>query len=208
MTGDLSRKDEARITKALFRTWPRKIRDSTLVNQIIGSVVTTLVLSAGFMFFNDYIAPPPDLSGRWKFTVTYDNTDLPRYEGLQVTYQVLLIQDGLELSGSGEKLSDRGAGQPLRDYKGEDRGHIQIVGGIKRNYFSRDAVVLHYREEGQSRESSTLHQLVEYGRESMSGRFSTTIANTSGPVLWQRRASIFESDRIYEPAERTEMSTE
>ena len=43
--------------------------------------------------------------------MTYENTTLSSFKDLGVTYQVLLIQEGLKLSGSGEKVSEGGTTQ-------------------------------------------------------------------------------------------------
>ena len=140
-------------------TWLRK-KTSSLANQIVGALVTTVALSLGFMIFNDFIAPLPDLSGNWKFTVTYENTTLSNFKDLGVTYEVLLIQEGLKLSGSGEKVSEGGPTQASKNYSGESRRtHIDIVGSVVRNYFSPDVLVLYCEEENDdSRPSSSFHR--------------------------------------------------
>ena len=171
-----------------------------LGNQIIGAAVTTVALSLGFMIFNDYIAPAPDLAGRWKFTVVYEDTALASFEGLQVTYQALLIQEGLDLSGSGEKLSDRGPPRidPI-DYDSSRRVNVEVTGIITRNYFSPDALVIHYREAGRRRDSSTLHQLQYFDSATMCGCFQSTIADTRGSVWWER---VGDRDELYEPVDQ------
>ena len=174
---------------------------SSIGSQVVGAVVTTFTLSFGFMIFNDYVAPPPDLTGRWKFTVTYKDTSYAPYKNLKVTYQVLLIQDGLKLSGTGEKLSDRGPKQNAKDYDGAERTNIDVVGSVTRNYFLPETAVLHYSEMGLRRETSTVNRLVQCGPETMCGCFQTTIADTSGPVWWQRGPR---RDNIYEPVEQLE----
>ena len=150
------------------------------------------------MVFNDYVAPAPDLAGRWKFTVVYEDTALDRFEGLKVTYQALLVQEGLDLSGTGEKLSDRGSVEPV-DYDSARRANIEVMGTIARSYFSPDALVIHYREAGRRRESSTLHQLEYFDAETMCGCFQSTIADTRGSVWWERVAN---RDGLYEPVDR------
>ena len=171
----------------------------TLGGQVVGAAVTTMALSVGYMVFNDYVAPAPDLGGRWKFTVVYEDTALPRFEGLKVTYQALLVQEGLDLSGTGEKLSDRGAGAEPVDYDSSRRTNIEVMGNITRNYFSPDALVIHYREAGRRRESSTLHELEYFDAETMCGCFQSTIADTAGPVWWAR---VDDRDEMYEPVDR------
>ena len=184
--------------KALLRRVAKGVRP--LGSQVVGAAVTTVSLSLGFMIFNDYIAPAPDLAGRWKFTVVYEDTALPRFEGLQVTYQALLIQEGLDLSGSGEKLSDRGPpGIDPVDYDSSRRVNVEVTGIITRNYFSPDALVIHYREAGRHRESSTLHELQYFDAETMCGCFQSTIADTRGSVWWDR---VDGRDDLYEPVDR------
>lgn len=62
---------------------------SSIGNQAVRALVTTVVLSIGFMVFNDFVAPIPDLTGRWKFTVVCEETANKRFQGLTVTYQVV-----------------------------------------------------------------------------------------------------------------------
>ena len=175
---------------------PRSLAD--IGNQIIGAVVTTVTLSLGFMIFNDYIAPPPNLAGRWKFTVLYEETDLKRFKDLKVNYQALLIQEGLELSGTGEKLSEQERGKELKKHNGKPV-EIIAVGNITRNYFSRDALVIHYVEKGTQRVSSTLHQLVYFDEQTMCGCYQSTIANTVGSVWWQR---VYNGKNLHRSVER------
>ena len=151
------------------------------------------------MVFNDYVAPPPDLTGSWKFTMTYEDTALERYEGLQVTYQVLLVQQALDVSGSGEKLSDRGPTQHAVDYTGDRRTGIDLSGHVTRNYFSRDALIFRYNEVGRVRDSSTVLELVQCTEQTLCGCFRSTIADSSGPVWWQHRGGL---EQIYEPVEQ------
>ncbi len=171
---------------------------SSIGNYALEAIVTTIVLSVGFMAFNDFIAPIPDLTGRWKFTVVYEDTANNRFQDLTVTYQVIWIQDGFNLSGHGEKLSDRGPNQEAEDYVGDQRINIELTGRITRRYFSQDVLVLQYKEIGLKRESSTVQRLTLCSKDALSGCFLTTIANTSGPVWWQRIAS---RDDMYKPVE-------
>ena len=185
----------------LAKRWLRRIAKPlrTLGGQVVGAAVTTVSLSVGFMLFNDYIAPAPDLAGRWKFTVVYEDTALSRFEGLKVTYQALLVQEGLDLSGTGEKLSDRGPDIEPVDYDSSRRSNIDVMGNITRNYFSPDTLVIHYREAGRRRESSTLHRLEYFDAETMCGCFQSTIADTHGSVWWE---NVDGRDGLYEPVDR------
>ena len=186
--------DNARVTE----TWLQELGDwlQDLGNRIIVPVTTSILLAIGGFVLFKVIFRLPDLSGRWKFTVTYEETAYSKFDGLQVTYQVLLIQEDRKLSGTGEKLSDRGLTQESINYIGKDRSKIQIDGNIRRNFFLRYEVVIHYREEGELRESSTTQRLRQCGRDTMSGCFWSTIANTSGPVRWQRSVSRIDNEPV------------
>lgn len=132
----------------------------------------------------------PDLSGPWDFTVTYENTAYNPYRGLHVTYRALLLQNGDKLSGNGEKTAEGGPTQSSREYTGAQRVHIKINGTVSREYFtgrlSKVRVKILYREFGDERPSSTSMNLTVCDRETMAGCFSSTIADTSGPVIWRR----------------------
>lgn len=169
---------------------------ASLGKQTAGAVVTTITLSLGFLVFNDFVAPPPSLAGRWKFTVTYEDTSMKRFQGMQVTYQVLLVQEGLVLKGSGEKVSATPPNQDTEEYDGPLRIPIEISGMVRRNYFSPSQVAVHYKEEGVRRPTSTIHNLRYQNSRTLCGCFITTIANTSGTVWWERVES---RQGIYDP---------
>ena len=187
----------------VLKLWTRLVPiASSIGNYVLEAIVTTVTLSIGFMAFNDFIVPMPDLTGRWKFTVIYKDTANKRFQDLTVTYQVIWVQSGLELSGHGEKLSDRGLKQSHKDYHGDERINIEVTGRITRRYFSQDILVIQYKEAGLRRESSSLQRLVLCGKDGLGGSFMTTIANTSGPVWWQRIAN--RDAGMYEPVDQLE----
>jgi hypothetical protein len=158
-----------------------------LGSQSASAIVTTATLSVAFLIFNDYIAPPPDLAGRWKFTITYEDTNQSSFKDMQVTYQALLIQEGLTLNGTGEKVSDKVAtADEVKEYSDSARVHIDLEGTVRRKYFSPDELVIHYKEDGKLRPSSTLHDLKHFDHETMCGCFASTIADTTGTVWWAR----------------------
>jgi hypothetical protein len=174
-----------------------------LGKETAAAICTTVVLAMAFMLFNDYISPPPDLGGRWMFTAHTKETSYAPYKNMQVTYQALIIQDNLQLRGTGEKLSAIGPGFDLEQYDGKARTNIRIEGSIKRNYFSRDELVIHFEEEGSKRSSSTLHQLEHFDPNMMCGCYLTTASDSGGSVWWQRvidREQLVEADPLQKPA--------
>ena len=51
---------------------------------------------------------------------------------------------------------------PFEEYEAQKRINIDLEGTIRRNYFSPDELVIHYKEEGATRASSTLHELLRF----------------------------------------------
>ncbi len=158
--------------------------------EILMSVVSTVLggfaLSFAFFIASDYIFEIPKLSGRWQFTGTTLETSLSRFEGLEVTYSVLLQQEGLKIFGTGEKIRDELDGV-VTEYDGDRRTHIDITGYLHRKYLSKDELTLHYVERGRRRDSSTIQELIRFDEKKMSGNFESTIANSSGTVEWKRQ---------------------
>ncbi len=115
-----------------------------------------------------------------------------------MTYQVLLVQQALDVTGSGEKLADRGPTQDAVNYTGDRRTAIELSGHVTRNFFSHDTLTFHYNEVGRVRDSSTVLQLAQCSEQTLCGCFRSTIADSSGPVRWQRRGGL---EGIYEPVE-------
>ena len=121
------------------------------------SIVASVAFSVAFMIFNDYIFPPPSLSGRWKFTVIYEDTR-SQVSGHAGDLSGLLIQEGLHLTGSGRRSL---RGEPY-DWSGRvfrrGPGQRSVVRQHRRNYFSPDELIIHYKEAGARRQESTLHE--------------------------------------------------
>lgn len=151
-----------------------------------GSILGGITFSFIFFVWSDYIFKQPDLNGRWFFTVTYEKTSHSNFQNLQVTYEVILIQDGLRLTGSGEKISEAQNDGTKIEYEGDGRTPIEIEGTINSNYLSHNNLNLHYKESGSLRDSASFHRLTIFDPVRMSGKWESTIANSSGSVSWKR----------------------
>ena len=151
-----------------------------------GSILGGITFSLIFFVWSDYIFKQPDLNGRWFFTITYEKTSHSNFQNLQVIYEVILIQDGLHLTGTGEKVEEIHKDGTKLEYEGESRIPIAIAGTIDYNYLSHNNLNLHYKESGHERESASFHRLTIFDTLRMSGAWESTIANSSGTVSWRR----------------------
>jgi hypothetical protein len=120
---------------------------------------------------------PPILSGSWRLTSRVADTDVRRYRGLVLGYLLTLEQDGARLRGEGVKWTENG-----RPLSRSAQTPIMLEGTIGDD----GALQLAFTESGlrrTSRGAFTL-RLVEDG--SLSGRFRSDAARSSGSVTVMR----------------------
>jgi|TARA_B100000315_G_scaffold200855_1_gene193166 hypothetical protein len=156
------------------------------VLDILATITGGIVLSFLFFIFSDFIHKTPNLSGRWYFVNETESTSYKKFKGLKVYYTVLLMQEGNNVYGTGEKIKDDLNGE-ISNYSGSKRVHIKIAGHLKNNFLTKDTLNIHYTEKGSLRPSSTLHNLIRFDDEYMSGKFYSTIADSEGKIKWTRK---------------------
>ena len=111
------------------------------------------------------------------------------YTGMTVRFLVLLASNGNNIYGSAEKIYEVTADGTKREYEGKDRSIAKIVGHIEKKYLSKDRILIHISEQGEIRQSSTIHILGSENFNNLLGRFYSTIANQQGEVSWTRKSS-------------------
>ncbi len=153
--------------------------------EIVGSIIGGAILALVFFICSDFVFKSPDLNGRWLMAKTVTETQHDSYKDLIVLYEVVLRQDGLRLSGTAEKVAEIHNGN-LFKYDYEKRVRVELEGAIDRNYLSKDRVNIHWVEHGRKRDSSSLLQISRFNDEYMKGRYSSTVARSSGESEWAR----------------------
>ncbi len=148
---------------------------------VIGGAALAFVLS----LINDFVLSLPDLNGLWRFESQTLDTSYNPYRGMKLTYLVLLWQEGHAVYGSGEKVREDVNGA-IRTYTGPQRSRIEIRGYLTKRYLSRSEIVLHFCEQAERRQSSTMQTLTIHSSVAMKGEFASTIANSSGATCWAR----------------------
>lgn len=160
---------------------------SSLVHSVCSNFLTGVALSFLALLSSDVLFSLPKLSGFWEVEVTVEQTNYAPFEGLKLRYDVALVQQLAELQGTGEKDSEKPAGQSgWTSYSGAGRTRVEVMGYIQRQFLSRDDVILHFRENGLRRETTTFMELSMTGDGVLIGTFSSTAAGSSGSVGWAR----------------------
>jgi hypothetical protein len=155
---------------------------------IISSALGGLLLLYIVYIIGKYIFVNPKINGSWVFEIETKQTDYNPYQNMMLRYTVVLIQEGLQLKGSGEKIFEKNKVEEI-EYIGKNRSIIEVSGIINKNLFSKSNVEIHYKEKNEVRESSSIHNVNIQDFNSMSGSFVSTIANQQGKAKWIRRTS-------------------
>jgi hypothetical protein len=153
-----------------------------LANTVSGILIAFLALITIDRFYQT-----PQLGGVWEFTTHVEDSSYSSYQGLAVTYQVVLLQKELQFSGGGDKFSEmqKEASDPV-EYSGSAKIPLTLTGYIEKNFFSENKVFVSINENGSIRDSSAFHELRINEDGSMSGIFFSTSANSSGKVTWKK----------------------
>lgn len=155
--------------------------DDLLVNilsNIIGGVIVIFLA-----FYINEIKFKVDISGVWVVRTLHINSNLNRYKNMELDYHLNLIQNSLEIKGSGEKISQKMVFQNIHyEYPRNERVLSKIYGSIEKNYISKSKVNLMIIEKGKFRESRTVFSLVLIEDDYLVGSFYSTAADSQGQV--------------------------
>ncbi|MEM1401241.1 MAG: hypothetical protein AAGF58_15245 [Pseudomonadota bacterium] len=161
---------------------------AAIVRGVATNSLTGLALSAVALLSSDVFFTLPALNGFWDFEIHYEQTNHGPFDGLDLRYTAVIIQQGTNFHGTGEKDAERLPNSDRwMEYSGGGRIPIEITGYIQRRFLGRDSIVLHIQERGTRRQSSAFQRLTLSGGDALVGTFDTTVADTSGPVRWERR---------------------
>lgn len=161
----------------------------SFLSDLLATLVGSILLATLFFLLREKVFGYKELDGSWVYEQKTITSAFNPYMGMTVTFLVLLARDGNRIYGSAEKISDKTSYGKKREYVGKDRSRAEIQGHIEKRYFSRDRISIHIVENSVSRTSSTFHILECINDKNMEGRFSSTISNQTGEVVWTRRSS-------------------
>ena len=118
----------------------------------------------------------PDVSGSWSLATRVDSTNLARFSGLQLGYEIQLEQEGDRVTGSGRKVTENSSG--LRE---RSQTPISLAGTIE-----GDRLTLTFTERGARRPTRGKFLLLLDEGGMLRGRFSSTAARSAGTVEARR----------------------
>ncbi len=152
---------------------------------IAASIIAGFLISFLYFIFSDYVFVMPNLNGKWMLEVEVEDASLKRYKGMKLYYEVMLIQKGYEISGTGEKYMEV-LGNDTTKYLFKNRVQVQIDGYLDENYLSKDKLTIHALEAGRIRNTSTFFNLIKFDENLMTGDYQSTAAKQTGTATWTR----------------------
>lgn len=122
-------------------------------------------------------SPKIELSGEWKIENTIQSTSFHPFQDIRLGYRVFLSQRGTEITGTGEKWSEDDKWLPPKAHT-----PIQISASIRGN-----RIFATFQETGAQRTTTgTFDWTYERETNRLSGTFSSTAADSSGPSVGVR----------------------
>lgn len=159
--------------------------ESVLLN-ILSTVIGGCILTLLFFFIREKCFPLPNINGMWHLKNITVNSAYNPYKGMTLGYKAILWCEGNKVLGTTEKVYEDSVNGE-RKFVGTNRCRGVVEGYIKKNYFSKDKVILHVVENGFSRESTYSYELtVQNKTHTLDGCFSTMVADQDGYTTWSK----------------------
>ena len=167
------------------------MRINKIAEDVTSNIIAGIIIALCFLIFSDLIFKEPNISGRWIFKLTYQDTQHLEFKDMEVYFLVNLLQNENNVSGFGEKIYEKSNLGEIT-YSGKDKIPIKISGKIENNFIKKDNLILTYHEEGHIRNSSTYQNLIINNNNHFSGFFDSTIADSKGSSEWWKNKNIIE----------------
>jgi hypothetical protein len=156
-------------------------RGKLKLGTIIGGLVTVVSLIGGLIAIKQYYDQTPkyEISGTWIVETTTQKTSYVKYKNLALTYTIEFVQNGVNISGHGEKTTESG-------HEVEAKAHTPIV---VTGTLVGDSIDASFTEKGLERESHGEFHWKFAKDQRWEGTFISTVADSQGGSVLRRRIS-------------------
>ena len=146
---------------------------------VAASFSAGLLLAASLFLINDLFLVTREINGMWMCVMTVDETNYRPYKGMKTGHIVVLHGDRTSVRGTVERIWDKTENGPVKEYTS---GHI--VEGTVDGYHEdrlvflrkRDRLQLMVQFHGEFRNPTYYLDTEELSKESISGKFESTVA--------------------------------
>ena len=124
--------------------------------------------------------PPVDLNGRWRVIHTVERSEVPRYVGLEIEFDVTISEDGERIRGEGAKFV---VGWEL--VARAEASHLQLEGRRDDRRVQLSIVETSPRRSGEAIRGEIKWEVITAGL--LAGTFEVTAGNSCGQSKAFRR---------------------
>ena len=157
----------------------------SIAEGVLATVIGGAILSLLFFWVKEKVFPIPRITGRWFFEMKTTETSYNPYKDMILQYEAIVWLEGKKIEGTVEKIYENSS-TGERKYIEKNRTRGKISGYVEKNYLAKDLIYLHIVENGHGREYTTFFELIDPKKNQMTGKFTSTAADQSGTVKWQR----------------------
>ena len=130
-----------------------------IIKTTMQTIIGSMLVGSFFMLFSDFIFKPSNLNGHWELTLYPEKADAKMNRCINLTYSVLIMQKGVNIIASGEKIKDSPSESvqcqpnliPTQSYNAGKRKNIKIIGFIETSYIKDDVLTISYYEGKKAR---------------------------------------------------------
>lgn len=152
---------------------------------VIGGIFLTLM----FFTLREFLFSMPTIAGVWACNFVVEESSYKPYKGMTVVHQIVLLQRGGEITGSGEKDGEQSLKNGEMSYVGEGRTQIKLHGVIEKKIFTSDRIRIYWDDDGRVRKSAAFFDLRVSGckhKGSMFGSCYAAAGKCYGHAQWRR----------------------
>lgn len=169
--------------------WKEVFSPSMIIKTTMQTIIGSMLVGSFFMLFSDFIFKPSNLNGHWELTLYPEKADARMNRCLDLTYSVLIMQKGVNIIASGEKIKDTPSNNaqcqpnsiPSQSYKAGKRKKIKITGFIETSYMTDDILTLSYYEGKKDKERFTIATL-NIKENKIEGEYLSHISSARGRI--------------------------
>jgi hypothetical protein len=171
--------------------WSDVFDPAMIVKTTLQTIIGSILIGSFFMILSDYVLKPIDMNGRWDLTLKPKTALGKNNQCVDITYSVLFVQEGLEITGFGEKWKDRkSSNQKCKDHdifeRTVDPGKgrkIIISGFIHTNYIVNDLLSLSYKEGNEKNTRFTIASFKIKADNKIRGWYKSSISRAEGVIV-------------------------
>jgi hypothetical protein len=153
-----------------------------LINNILATIISGILLTFILFLIKEHILPKKNITGQWKTILKINKSSYKPYNNLNIEFNIHLLQNGTQITGSGEKVRDFHIDGNETVFERNKRVKLEIIGYYEKTYLRKSKVFLNIIEKGRERESRSTYVMTVTKSTLLNGTFTSTAADSRGSI--------------------------